>query len=174
MRHCPASSPFVTSNERALLHLYVPASQASGSGLRDRCGLAALRCPRWSPANTERFSQPCDFHLQSCLSPPSTPSGWLPQSFFADTGEEGFGGLIRGVLGDEVACEGACQNALFEAAQQFQGLCGLGGKAVDLGEGGFDTADDFVMFIERGQRNRSVAADFQGKIALTRCSFGAR
>ena len=39
MRHCPANSPFVTSNERALLHRYVPASQASDSGLRDRCGL---------------------------------------------------------------------------------------------------------------------------------------
>jgi hypothetical protein len=52
-------------------------------------------------------------------------------------------------LGDELACEGFGQNALIEVVQKFQGLCGLGGKAVDLGEACFDAADDFALFFRR-------------------------
>lgn len=83
----------------------------------------------------------------SCLCFPPPPNFGRSGAGLNDAGEEVSRGFIIGVLGYEVACEGFGLNALVEVAQQFQGLCGLGFEAVDLREGGFDTAERNSAFI---------------------------
>ena len=79
---------------------------------------------------------------------PSAPFGFGGcGAGFADAGEEFGSGFIRGVLGDKFACEGFGEDALIQPVGEFQGLLGLGGEAVDFGEGCFDPTDDFALFI---------------------------
>jgi len=67
----------------------------------------------------------------------------------ADAGRGGFRRLIRGVLGHEVACEGAGEDALIKAVRSVSGpFAGPRSEAVDSGEGGFfNPADDFAFVL---------------------------
>ena len=63
----------------------------------------------------------------------------------ADAGEQAYGGFITFVLGDQFAAEGFGEDRLVQPAHQLQRALCLFRQPVDLGEGGFDATDDFVL-----------------------------
>jgi hypothetical protein len=81
----------------------------------------------------------------------------------AEAAEQGCGGFVGGVLEDELAAEGPCQQALVEPVEQARGAGGLVGQTVDGDEGGLDATDDFALFGEGRKRDRGcedvVSAD---------------
>jgi hypothetical protein len=104
--------------------------------------------------------------------PPSAPS-WLPPlpvaaagarggrtgsaAGGADAVQEDAGRFVGRVLRREFAAERLGEDALVEMADQLAGAGRLGGEAVDPGEGGFDAADDFVLFVDRWNEESNPA-----------------
>lgn len=72
---------------------------------------------------------------------------------------------------NEFASEGFGQKALVELAQQFQRLCGLDGEAVDLGECGFNPADDLALFVAGRKRDTYWAQGGIGRLDRLLCWF---
>jgi len=74
--------------------------------------------------------------------PTSSPTAVLRANFPCgpDALQENAGGLIGGVLRDQLATERLAEDGMVEMVNELAGVFGLGGELVVLSEGGFDLA----------------------------------